>query len=126
MPYRTRWHAKGVVWTFFGDVTAAEIEAANDEFYRNPRCERARFQIIDARAVTSVEWSERDIKRTAGYDLGAENLIKDVRVAWVTSDEHIAGLIEKYTDLSRSMNSSWQFCGFDDPDAARAWAEAER
>lgn len=121
MPYTTTWHDRGIEWTFSGDVTAAEIERANDEFFRDTRSDTARFQIIDARGVKSVEWQERDIKATAAYDIGAEVTLKNVRVAYVTSDDHIRSLMEKYVDISRRMNTSWRFKGFDHLDAAREW-----
>ena len=62
MPYHTNWEPRGIVWEFYGDVTAQEIEEANDNFYRDERSDTAKYQIIDATKVTSVEWSERDIK----------------------------------------------------------------
>lgn len=123
MPYRTEWHEHGVEWEFHGAVTAREIERANDDFYRDERSDRSRYQIIDARRVTSVTWEERDIKVTAAYDLGAARTLKDVKVAYVASDDAIRGMLEQYADISRGLNSTWQFQGFADIDSARAWAQ---
>ena len=122
MPYRTHWHERGILWEFYGDVTAQEIEEANDAFYRDARSDLAKYQIIDARAVTSVEWQDRDIQATAAYDIGAEATIKNVKVAYVAHDAGIMNKLEKYADLSRRLNSSWRFQGFDDIDEAKAWA----
>lgn len=121
MPYRTNWEAKGIVWEFFGDVTAQEIEEANAEFYGDERSDLAKYQIIDAMGVTSVEWSERDITATVAQDIGAAHKIEDLNVAYVARDKEIIAKLEKYIDLARSLNSSWQFKGFPDISSARAW-----
>lgn len=124
MPYTTIWHERGIVWQFTGHVTAADIERANDEFFRDARSDDIRYQIVDMRDVDTVEWAERDIKATAAYDKGAEATLKDVRLAYITDDDGIRGLIEKYVEISRRLNSSWRFKGFEDADAALEWAGA--
>ncbi|MAT97040.1 MAG: hypothetical protein CL608_07855 [Anaerolineaceae bacterium] len=124
MPYQTTWEKHGIMWEFFGDVTAQEIEEANDEFYRDGRSDTAKYQIIDALRVTSVEWSERDIKMIAAYDIGAARVIKNLKVAFVVVDKEFTDKLEKYMDISRKLNSSWQFKGFQDMNNARAWIDA--
>lgn len=124
MPYRTRWEPRGIVWTFHGFVSAAEIEAANDEFYRDERSDRARYQIIDALDVDGVEWNDRDITVTAARDSGATRVIRDLKVAYVAADAEIVGKLENYVAISRRLNSSWQFRGFATLAAARAWIES--
>jgi hypothetical protein len=124
MPYKTVWEDRGIVWHFEGDVTAAEIEAANEEFYVDERSDRARYQIIDALQVTSVEWSDQNITEAAAMDMGAEASIKRVRVAYVATDALIISLLEKYVDISRMMNTSWQFKGFGELSIAKAWVES--
>lgn len=124
MPYRTMWEPNGIVWEFYDDVTAQEIEDANDEFYGDPRSDRARYQIIDAANVTSVEWTERDITVAAAYDIGAEHAIKHLRVAYVARNPEIVSKLEKYIEIARKLNKTWQFQGFADVSEARKWVEA--
>ena len=121
MPYRTHWKENGIVWEFYGDVTAQEIERANAEFYRDARSDEAKYQIVDARDVASVEWQERDIKTVAAYDLGASRTLRNVRVALVADDGEIMEKLDRYADLSRRLNSSWQFERFETLEPARAW-----
>ncbi|NNF04627.1 MAG: hypothetical protein HKN17_09175 [Rhodothermales bacterium] len=122
MPYTTTWHDRGIEWKFSGHVTAAEIERANEEFFKDGRSDNARFQLVDLGEVESVEWEERDIKATAAYDIGAEATLKNIRLAYVTKDDEIRRLLEMYVDISRRLNSSWRFKGFEDVKAAREWA----
>lgn len=124
MPYRTHWHARGILWEFYGEVTAQEIEDANKEFYADARSERTTYQIVDVRQVSSLVWSDRDIKVMAAYDLGAESTIKGVKVAFVGGDDDIMAKLEQYADLSRRMNSSWKFKGFHTIERASVWAMA--
>lgn len=121
MPYKTEWEPRGIVWEFFGDVTAEEIDRANAEFYSNPRSDDAKFQIIDARRVDSVEWNEIEISTAAAYDVGADRTIKNIKVAYVAVDVEIVSKLEKYIDIARRLSSSWQFKGFEDISAAREW-----
>mgnify|MGYP006921616735 CR=1 FL=1 len=121
MPYKTTWEARGILWEFYDDVSAQEIEDANNEFYVDERSDGAKYQIIDARNVKSVEWEERDIKVMAAYDIGASNVIRRLKVAYITSDEEITSKIEKYIDLSRQLSSNWEFQGFNDLNSARTW-----
>jgi len=123
VPHITEWEPEGILWTYSGHVTADEIMAANMEFYDDLRSELARYQLVDAREVTSLEWDPTEIAKTAAFDKGAEaTTVKDVRVAYVTLDPAIRGKIERYADISRQLETSWEFRGFEDLDAARAWA----
>ena len=124
MPYKTFWERAGIVWKFDGHVTAEEIEQANDEFYSDERSDLARFQIIDAMRVTSVEWTPQDIVSAAALDIGSEHTLKGLRVAYVAADPDIMRLIENYADISRRLNSSWEFQGFDNLRDARDWVGA--
>lgn len=121
MPYRTKWEDRGIVWEFHGDVSARDIERANEEFYADPRSDRTRYQIIDATETASVEWAQRDITHVAAHDAGAAHGNAKLRVAYVASDATIVSLLEKYVELARRMNSTWEFRGFADVAAAREW-----
>ena len=125
MPYNTHWEAHGILWTFHGDVTAQEIAEANDDFYSDERSDRAAYQIIDASEVDHVEWSDRNITETAAHDIGAARVIKNLKVAYVARDEEIISKMEKYIDIARQQNASWQFEGFQDIRRARAWIRGD-
>ena len=122
MSYQTEWFKRGIRWEYYGDVTSAEIEAANNAFYADPRSDQSRYQIIDARQVSSVKWSDFEISKTAAFDRGAEASIQKVKVAYVAEDDEIMDLLDQYAELSRGLNSSWQFRGFRDLDSAMKWA----
>lgn len=122
MPYKTSWEENGIVWKFYGDVTAEEIENANDEFYRDERSDTTSYQIIDALEVNHVEWNDIDIKEMAAQDKGASLLLNKIRVAYISTNENITAVLEKYIEISRILNSSWEFKGFTQLESAREWA----
>ena len=122
MPYRTIWEPVGIVWEFYGDVTAEEIQNANNEFYEDARSDKAKYQIIDALKVKSVEWNEIDISVVAAHDIGANHSIKDLNVAYVADDDEIISKLEKYIEISRRMETSWRFMGFKSLKDAKEWA----
>ncbi len=121
MPYTTSWEANGIVWMFSGHVSAEEIQRANDEFYKDPRSDTAKYQLIDALNVDSVEWQEADIKEIAAMDAGAGQVIRNLKVAYVSNNKEISEKLEKYIEISRILNKSWSFRGFDRIAAALDW-----
>lgn len=124
MPYNTEWENKGIIWKFYDHVSAQEIEDANAEFYGDERSDRSKYQIIDALNVSSLEWNEIDIASAAAHDIGAERIIKNMKVAYVAKDEDIIAKLEKYIDISKRLNSSWKFKGFEDLLQAKKWVES--
>ncbi|MCM8570115.1 hypothetical protein NE848_12050 [Gramella jeungdoensis] len=123
MPYKTTWEPLGIIWKFYGDVTAEEIEEANIEFYKDERSDEARYQVIDALEVTDVEWNDVDIKEIAAQDKGASFLLHKLKVAYVSKDEKVTAVLKKYIEISRILNSSWKFKGFDELAPALKWAK---
>ena len=121
MPYRTYWEENGICWEFFGSVSAEEIQAANEEFYRDYRSKKAGYQLIITLETDDVEWRELDIVEVSAKDIGASRAIPDLKVAFVADNDEIWSKIEKYVDLSATMNSTWKFMGFETVEEARNW-----
>ncbi|MCG9972377.1 hypothetical protein [Christiangramia crocea] len=123
MPYKTNWEPHGIIWKFYGYVTAEEIEEANNEFYTDERSDDSRYQIIDALEVTNVEWNDVDIKEIAAQDKGASFLLHKLKVAYISKDEKVTAVLEKYIDISKILNSTWKFKGFNDLNSAKRWVK---
>ena len=121
MPYRTYWEENGIYWEFFGEVSAEEINSANEEFYQDYRSKKAKYQLINTLETDDVEWRELDIVEVSAKDIGASRVIPNLKVAFVADNPEIWSKIEKYVDLSATMNSSWKFMGFETMEDARNW-----
>ena len=123
MPYKTTWRENGIIWKFYGNVTAEEIEDANKEFYRDERSDFAEYQIIDALEVVNVEWNDLDIKAIAAQDKGASLYLNRIKVAYISDDEKITAVLKKYMEISRILNSTWKFRGFSAIEPALKWVQ---
>ncbi len=123
MPYRTRWEDHGICWEFYGYVTAEEINEANEEFYSDYRSKNARYQLINTLETDDVEWQEMDIVEVSAKDIGASRVIPEVKVAFIANNDKVWNKIQKYVDLSATLNSSWKFMGFETEDEARKWLQ---
>lgn len=123
MPYKTTWNQNGILWQFSGYVTAAEIEKANIEFYSDERSDNATCQIIDATRVTEIEWNDIKIKEMAAKDKGASLLLPKMKVAYISNNSTIHEVLKKYIEISRRLNSNWEFKGFSNQDEAFTWVK---
>lgn len=127
MAYHTTWEENGILWEYSGDVTAEEISESQDEFFADYRSKNARYQIIDASSIDSLIWDQSDIVETSANDVGASMAVKDLRIAFIVSeDEDVRQKIEAYIDLCKEMEASWAFGIFRDMEAARNWIESSK
>lgn len=125
MAYQTFWEENGICWKYTGDVTAEEISESQDEFFADYRSKNARYQIIDASAIDSLHWDQSDIVETSANDVGASMAVKDLKIAFVVSeDPEVRKKIDAYIDLCKEMEASWTFGVFKSMDAARAWIKS--
>ncbi|WP_309396369.1 hypothetical protein [Cerasicoccus maritimus] len=123
MAYQTTWEPTGFIMRFTGDITGEEIDEANECFFRDPRSDSARFQLVDLSQITSVDISVQDMARTAAYDLGASRSNPRIKLAFVCTYAPMTKAVEEYIRVSRSLKSSWRFAIFEDEASAREWAE---
>lgn len=123
MPCRTTWEKHGILWEFHGDVTGREVDHVNDRFVKDIRRHDVSYQLIDARGVTSTDWTARDAHLIAAKDFGANLKIKGLKLAFVASDPGFLALVDEYVKQSEDMQSSWEFRLFDTIEEAREWVE---
>jgi hypothetical protein len=121
MPHRTIWEKEGVIWEFYGHVTAREIADANEEFIGDPRSKNAKYQIVDAINTIELEWNPLDIVEMSVNDVAASRSLNNLKLAFLTNSDKIREKVEKYVNISRNLNSDWKFRGFNSLDEAREW-----
>jgi len=121
MPFNTIWEEDGIKWEFYGHVTADEIEKANGLFFNDPRSETAKYQIVHTLQTESVEWKPVEIVDITFLDVAASQSGLQLKIAYIADKEKIRKKIEKYIEMSRHLNTNWQFKGFKDEEKARKW-----
>ena len=121
MPYKIKWEDDGLVREFYGVVSSSEVLESDREFYENPRSDNAKYQITDFSNAQPGDVEDTDITKIAALDIGASVTLPNLKVAFVTSDQYVKTLCEKYIELSRVANETWQFKIFEDIESARRW-----
>jgi len=121
MPCRLIWENQGVRFVFEGYVTTDEVNEANAAFYKDPRSDRVRYQISDNRRITGYEWDPFEINKIAAFDKGASESLRKMQVAIICVQEEDIKAAKHYIQMSKRLNSSWQFAIFDDLPSAHKW-----
>lgn len=121
MPCKTTWETHGILWEFHGHVTGAEIDKVNSRFFRDERRKDVDYQIIDATGVTGTDWKARDAHLIAAKDYGVQREVKDLKLAFIASHPDFSALVDEYINISKLLDTSWEFRRFDDVESARAW-----
>lgn len=121
MAYIAKWEDDGFVREFYGVVSSSEVLRSDREFYEDPRSDTAKYQITDFSNAQPGDVDDTDITKIAALDIGASVAIPNLKVAFVTSDEYVKALCEKYIELSQVANETWEFKIFEDMQSARRW-----
>ena len=121
MPYIAKWEDEGLVREFYGVVNSNEVLESDREFYEDPRSDTAKYQITDFSSAQPGEIEDAHITKIAALDIGASITLPNLKVAFVVNDEYVKALCEKYIELSRVANETWEFKIFGDMESARKW-----
>ncbi len=101
-------------------VTLDDILAASKEMWSSPNWDTTRYELTDARDVTSHTLREEDALQLAHMDNAAFLSSRRMKVAIVAKEPSVLELCEAYVESVKAWK--WQAQIFDDMDAAREWA----
>lgn len=125
MPFRTVWEKEGIKWEFYGHVTPEDIKNANMHFFQDARAKTSKYQILNTIEVSSVVWKPLEIVETSLDDVAASRSNNKLKLVYIAPNPIVREKIEKYVEISRKLNSEWEFRGFDSEEEAREWLEEE-
>lgn len=121
MPFNIKWEDRGFVREFYGIVNSGEVMESDRIFYEDPRSDTAKYQITDFSNARPGQVEDEHIAKIAGFDIGASITSPNLKVAFVTSDQYVKDLCQKYIDISLKANTTWEFKIFEDMESARNW-----
>lgn len=121
MPFETKWEDHGFYTKFWGVVPHSEIEAKNNVFSGDPRCDSCRYKIFDATEVEAFVFSEKDITSYASNDIGMATYLKNLSVVLVGSKAEVRRAFQCYTSTCLRVNMTWKFHLCDTLEQAREW-----
>ncbi len=111
-----------MVCHFTGVVTSDEIVLMKAEIFDDPRITDIEYQIADFSMLEKFEFSAEIVREIAGMDQSIAGINPDVKVAVITTDSYMRGLLDLYSLTHQSMGGNWIMEAFEDGDEARAWA----
>lgn len=120
MPYQIKFETSGVYLRFYDVVTLDDMLAASKEMWSSPNWDTIRYELSDARDVTSHNLSEEDALRLAHMDNAAFLSSRRMKVAIVAKEPSVLELCEAYAKAAEGWK--WQARIFSDMETAREWA----
>lgn len=92
------------------------------EIFSDPRMADAEYQIADFSMLEKFQFSAEIVREIAGMDQELARIKPDVKVAVITSDSYMRGLLDLYSLTHKSMGGKWIMEAFEFEEEARAWA----
>lgn len=120
MSYTTIWKERGIIWSYSGVLTGAELIASNVEIYSDPRFDDLEYQIVDLRRVAEFRILQHHMKAVADLDALAAKQNPNIRVAVVTKEPTGHSITRTY--LEEAPEVHWETRVFKDYVEAKAWA----
>jgi hypothetical protein len=105
---------------FSGKVSASEFLQSIFEVQGHIKFDTLRYAIDDFSETTSFEASDADVRIFAGYSRGAVLSNSKIRLAFVTSDEHVSNLVSFFNSPELSSYHVEIFSTLND---VREWIE---
>ncbi len=121
MPYEINWERNGVVVRFTGVFDFKENVNANNEIYRDSRCDSINYAIWDVSDVSEMAVNEVETLLIAMQDQSCSSLVPKIKLAFLAQDETLRGFFNQYTAHYQSRKTGWDFKVFDNMESIRAW-----
>lgn len=122
MPHQMQLDKQGIIWTFYGKVTAEDLFNSQATTHGLASFDDFRYQILDMTNITEADFTVKDIERFAALDRAASKSNPHLKVAVATTHEEVAAL--SYLYESETTSSPWQTKVFPCSSEAMDWAIA--
>lgn len=127
MPAKIRYmkDPEGIVFTYTGDVTGADVIGVNDEIADQQGCT---YQISDFSGATSIKITPKELHRIAIQDCSIPQHFKLEKMAIVGNTAKYARLADLYYTFAEiwvGKQRQYETCTFDTVEEARQWIGLE-
>ena len=123
MPHQNDWESRGVIQTFWGEVSAQEFVASVGEIAADPRFDDVRYIINDFSQVTGLDTNDGTWESIAIIRIGSAHTNPNVRVLVVSQGAIGDKLV---TAMARPpLIGTQQTVNFSSLEAARKWLEGQ-
>lgn len=121
MAHDITWVKKGVIVCLYGKIDIQEIFAANGKLHGDSRFDNHKFQIWNLLEADLSPAKENQAAYPAATDAVASSYAKDVKVSFISSNEHSIKFVKKYIEHSKERSIPWLFNLFESMDEAIEW-----
>lgn len=123
MPHSTQWYADGLLRTYSGVVTGAELVQAVGETYGDERFDCLCYLINDFTAIEALNLERRDLGNIVAQQFSmADRRKRPIRFAVVARRELYDDAIRDYVERVIQRGVPWTVNVFDTLAEAQAWA----
>lgn len=119
MPYEISWKDKGIIWTFYGVVTAGETRQASLDILGDPRFVDLHYQIVDISTVEQFNLTSEDMDEAGALDEAATLSNLRIIVAVVAASDDAMKIAKMYKSAMRQ--AKWPVEIFRTMDDATEW-----
>lgn len=119
MPYEILWKDKGIIWTFYGVVTALDTRQANLDTFGDPRFVDLCYQIVDISNVEQFNLTSDDVEEAGALDEAASISNKHIIVALVAASDNAVKIATMYQSVMRQ--AKWPVEIFRTMEDAKEW-----
>ncbi|MCP5278733.1 MAG: hypothetical protein H6935_10290 [Thiobacillus sp.] len=122
MPYMLIWESPNTMRCHFsGDVDAAGLNKATNDFYNDERSEHVTKVLWDFSAMKHFEVEKDHVTEIAFTDYVASGYLKPMKAAFITTDPQFSELAKHYIAEMEQLESSWTNRLFTSIEDARIW-----
>lgn len=125
MPYRIIWESPNTMrCQFSGDVDAASVNKATNDFYNDERSDHVTQVLWDFSAMKRFTLEKGHVTEIAFTDFAASEYMKPIRAAFITTDPAFSALAKHYIAELEQLGSAWNNRLFASIEDARTWMAA--
>lgn len=121
MSFQLKWEKNDVIIIFENDIGFEDITQANQIIYGSPKFDNMRYQIVDFQNVGNVSISMDELDVIGTLERSATIWNNEVKIACVTTNNHIKELFNVYAKTMQSTN--WECKIFDNFSEAEEWCK---
>jgi len=122
MPYILTWEFPNTMWCqFSGDVDAASINKATNDFYNDERSDHVTQVIWDFSAMKQFRVEENQVTEIAFTDHAASGYMKPMKAAFIITNPKFSELAKHYIAMMEQLESAWTNRLFASIEDAKVW-----
>jgi len=124
MPYELEWEDKGLLIKYSGVVSSVDLIMSNSEMTGVQKIESVEYVIYDFGTIKDIDFNESIVDIIKKFSERNNHLNPLAKVAFVSSREDVASLIESFISTSKAKIPHASYKNFTHIEEARRWTSS--